>query len=360
MKLTFTNADTRDVFADKDQTEFSQLMQETAAGTQQDVSNNEANDKIREVMFEILGVDADCSRKELRKAIRRHKIDVFEVLEETVENLLVSGWGNNPFFKEFVEIKSLNIGDTNEFYVPDDSILTVAEISGNHHNLFRQKMGEGSTFSVKTGWYGIKIYAEYELFMSSKVDWAMFIQKIYEAFDKKTNDMIYQSVMSSGDKVIPTAQFNKTGALTEATKDEFIELTQDVEAANGVEIVIMGTRSALSKLNSLSEVAWISDEMKNERRTTGRLALWEGIRLVEIPQSFAPNDTSKKLVDNSKLLIMPVADNRFIKVYNEGDAQIKEISDGTTNMDKTIEYEYQLKMGIATVIKRKFGMWTIG
>ena len=99
--------------------------------------------------------------------------------------------------------------------------------------------------------------------------------------------------------------------------------------------------------------------MKDERHTTGRLGMFEGIRLVEIPQRFANNDTSKKLVDNTKLLIMPVADNKFIKIYNEGDAQIKEVSDGNTNMDKTIEYEYQIKMGVATIIGKRFGVWTL-
>ena len=155
-KLTFSNADTREVFADKDYAEFSQLMFDTASGKQKDVSKEEANDKIREVMFEVLGVDKNCSRKDLHKAIRRHKIDVFEVIEETVENLLVSGWGENPFFNEFVEIKSMNTGDTNEFYVPDEVILTVAELAGNHHSLLRQKLTEGQTFSVKTSWYGVK------------------------------------------------------------------------------------------------------------------------------------------------------------------------------------------------------------
>lgn len=195
--------------------------------------------------------------------------------------------------------------------------------------------------------------------MAGRVDWATFVQKIYEAMDKYINDMVYQAVMSAGEKVLPSSQFNKTGALTTDTKDTLLELIEDVQAATGDEVVIMGTKSALSKLNALTDVNWISASMKEERHTTGRLGLWEGTRLVEIPQAFAPNDTSKKLVDNKKLLIMPVADNRFIKIVNEGDEQIREISDGDTNMDKTIEYEYQRKMGIATIIGKKFGMWTI-
>lgn len=192
--------------------------------------------------------------------------------------------------------------------------------------------------------------------MAGRIDWATFIRKIYEAFDKKVNDMVYAAVMSAGNKVLPTSQFTKTGALV---KDTLIELVEDVQTANGTEAVIMGTKTALSKLSALTDTQWISNGMKEERNTTGRLGIWEGIRLVEIPQSFAPNDTTTKLVDNNKLLIMPVADNKFIKIFNEGDAQVRDITDKDVNMDMTYEFEYQMKMGVATVIGRKFGMWTI-
>ena len=195
--------------------------------------------------------------------------------------------------------------------------------------------------------------------MAGKVDWAGFIQKIYEAFDKKVNDMVYTSLMEAGSKVLPTDQFTKTGELSSTTKDSLIELIEDVQAATGDEVVIMGTKAALSKLNAVTDVNWISNGMKEERHTTGKLGIWEGTRLVEIPQRFAPNDTTTKLVDNKKLLIMPVADNRFIKIYNEGESQIREVNDSATNMDMTIEYEYQMKMGVATIIGKKFGMWTM-
>lgn len=358
MRLNFTNQSTADVFAVRSHDEFSQLMFDTAHNASK-ISKEEANEKIREIMFEVLGVEPGCDRKTLRKAIRRHKVDIYEVIEETVENLLVSGWGENPFFNEFVESKSYADGDKNEFYVKDEIILTVSELSGNHHDIIRQKLNEGSTFSVKTSWYGVKIYTEYELFMAGRVDWAAFVQKIYEAFDKKMNDMVYQAVMEAGNKVLPVDQFTKTGALSEATKATLIELVEDVQTANGCEAVIMGTKSALAKLSNLTETQWISNGMKEERHSTGRLGLWEGIRLVEIPQAFAPNDTTTKLVDNNKLLVMPTADNHFIKIYNEGESQISEVNDKETKMDMTLEYEYQMKMGVATVIGRKFGMWNI-
>lgn len=348
------------VFSSKgyDYNDYRKLMFETAKGIQS-VSQKEANDKIRELQFNILGVEPNASAREIKKAIRRHKVEIYEVIEETLDDLLVSGWGDNPFFNQFVEQKYMALGDTNEFWVPDDVILTVSEVSGNHHDLFRRRLGAGKSFSVKTSWYGIKIYTEYELFATGRVDWSSFINKIYEAFDKKVNDMLYAAVMSAGDQVPPTDQFVKTGELNAANRDTFMTLIEDVQMATGDEVVIMGTRSALAKLAGMGDTDWISNDMKQERYTTGRLGYFEGIRLVEIPQAFANNDTSKKLVDNTKLMIMPTGDNKFIKMYDEGDAQFYEVTDATTHLDMTMDAEYQRKMGIATIIGKKFGVWNI-
>jgi hypothetical protein len=113
---------------------YKKLMFDTAIGVQS-VDVKSANDKIREIQFDILGLDKNASARDIKRAIRRHKIDIYEVIEDVLEDLLVSGWGDNPFFREFVEQKYHNLGDTNEFWVNDDVILTVSEISGNHHDL---------------------------------------------------------------------------------------------------------------------------------------------------------------------------------------------------------------------------------
>lgn len=81
--------------------------------------------------------------------------------------------------------------------------------------------------------------------------------------------------------------------------------------------------------------------------------------MVELPQGFKLNDTTNYLVDNTKLFIMPMTDNKFIKLVNEGDAQITQVTDPTTRRDMTYEYEYQMKFGIAVVTNLKWGMWNI-
>lgn len=75
---------------------FSQLLTDTALGKQA-VSKEEANAKIVEVFQNVLGVDKNSRPADIRRAIRRNQAVVFDIIEETVQNLLVTGWGNDPF-----------------------------------------------------------------------------------------------------------------------------------------------------------------------------------------------------------------------------------------------------------------------
>lgn len=360
-KIMFSEPNVTQIFSKYNYSEFSGLMLMAALGDESLVDRKTASDKIRTVMREAYGIPDGADRKTVKKAIRRCPAIMYEIVEEVIPNMLISGWGNDPFFNAFVEICNMANGQKNDFYVEDETILTVSEYSGNHHDIMRQRLGEGEHFSVKTSWYTVKIYAEYEQFMNGDIDWVRFVSKVAEAFDHKINNIVYPSVMAAGNKVLPTAQFVKTGKLEAATKEAFLTLAEDVQAATGDEIVIMGTKSALSKLSKMSDINWISSNMKEEMYTTGRLGLFEGMKLAEIPQVFAPNDTTKKLVDNSKLLIMPMSTEgtKFIKLVMEDDAQVSESTDKDNNMDMTTSYEYAQRMGVATVIGKKFGTWNI-
>ena len=196
--------------------------------------------------------------------------------------------------------------------------------------------------------------------MTGTIDWQKFIQAVYTAIDKKFYSMVFATFSTISQYLPAGNQWVKTGPLSQATEDTFLQLVQDVETANGgTQAVIMGTRFALAKLTNLEDVKWISDDMKNERNVTGRVGHFMGYVLVEIPQVFADNDTTTRLVSNDVLYIMPVADNKFIKVFDEGDMLVKEVTDNTVNTDMTYEYMVQYKMGVAVVIGRMFGIWNI-
>ena len=134
---------------------FSELLLDVARGEEK-VDKRDANKKIVEKFRAALGVDVNDRPQAVRRAIRANKDLVFTLIEETIEEMIISGWMENPFFMQFVETKNLALGDENDFYVEDDSILSVSKVSGNHHNMIRQRLGAGRHFSVAGEWFGIK------------------------------------------------------------------------------------------------------------------------------------------------------------------------------------------------------------
>lgn len=231
------------------------------------------------------------------------------------------------------------------------------KVSGNHHDLIRQRLGAGKTFSVETSWYGIKVYAEFERLLTGLEDFGTLVGKITEAFDRYVNQALYEALIGVGSTL--GSQWYKTSALNDTTKETLRTLCMDVSMATNSEVVIMGTYGALSKVYDLTNVSWASSEMKNEKYTTGRFGYWEGIRLVELKQGFKLNDTTQYLVANDILFIMPVGVEPMIKLVYEGDTQMYQVQDAGTHMDMTYDYEVMTKMGVGVITNQKFGMWKI-
>lgn len=114
---------------------FSELLLDAARGEVKEYSAKDANKKIVEKFRAALGIEPTDRPQHVKRAIRANKDLVFTLIEETIEEMIISGWMESPFFMQFCEIKNLALGDENDFYVEDDSILSVSKVSGNHHNI---------------------------------------------------------------------------------------------------------------------------------------------------------------------------------------------------------------------------------
>lgn len=280
MKLMTFDAHVREIFEHDEEKlfGFQKLMMDYANNTLEDgITPQKANEKIVSTFMSIIGCDEKSTKAEIRKAIKKHEQVLFELIEEIVPNLLRTGWQDNPFFNEFVEIRNIDIGDQAMFSTEDDTILSVSKLSGNHWDIDRQRLGKGASFSVETSWYGLAIYSEYERLLTGAEDFVTFVKKLYEAVDRFVNESIYQAMLSAAEKLpggaTGSGQWVKTGDLSAATKEVFMQLIEDVQMATGMEVVIMGTKTALSKLEGIQDIQWVSEDMKVQRNTTGRIGL---------------------------------------------------------------------------------------
>ena len=298
---------------------FQKLLVDAARKEVKEYSYKEANAKIVEKFRSALGIQEGDRPQQVRRAIRANQNVVFTIIEEVVEEMIITGWMNNPFFMDYVETKNLALGDANDFYVEDDSILSVSKISGNHHNMIRQRLGAGRHFAVTTEWFGLKIYTDFERVLTGAEDWASFVMKVTEAVNRYIYDAVYAALRGAKDSL--GANWVKSGAIEVANKATLVKLCQDISMATGSEVTIFGARSALSSLTGMADVNWAPETVKEEYyRNGGVLGNWEGFKVAEIGQGLKRgagiNSASVEyMLDTDRLYIIPTdVVNKFIKV----------------------------------------------
>ena len=190
--------------------------------------------------------------------------------------------------------------------------------------------------------------------MTNLEDWSTLVGKIVKAYDTYIKNTIYDTMVDYSQTM--TGMFKKTGSITEANLRQLCDL---VSTAMGTEVMLLGTRTALQNVNALTNVTYYSEKMKDELNNSGMLGNWQGIELVTIPQVFEKNKVGTYKIDNTMIWVMPKTAEKWIKLVNEGDAQISQVTDKDVNRDMTYEYEMQMKLGVGILLSGVFGVYDI-
>lgn len=329
------------------------------------VSKAEAEGKLRSICQKIFGVNENSSKRELKRAYREHGREFFDIIEEVVDVVISNGFRDNEFFNNFVEYRNLALGDAYEFYSEDDVILAISEIGVSHHDFYLQRLGKGQATTIPYKRYGAAVGADINLYMIGREDWATLCNAIAKAFAIQIQQEIYGQLLTAANAIPASIRsgFVGTGALSATTKDDFDEIISNVQTANESEVVILGTKTALKKLNALSDVTWRAASLKEDVSHSGRMGDYEGTVLMEIPQRFTSKTDLTPLIDNTKLWILPASQtDKFIKMVDVGETEIDEITEKGEEhgrIDDIMKYEVQRSYGIATMLGRYFGQWTL-
>ena len=335
--------------------QFNELLLNTSHGVHTQYSKEEANTIIRNQIDKIMGINwSTATPMKRRQAWRDHGKEFASLIEDVVLDKMTSGFDEaNARFMEYVEEKNIAEGDVNEFFVEDSSLLQVSKFAGNHHDIIRQAVKPGKSFRVETSWYTVKLYSDFELFRMGKIDFAALVDRMYTSIEKHRMDALYTAFMSMGDS-LPTDMVFET-PVTEATKDDIIAHVEAVKAATGKDVILVGTRIAMQKLQSTVNYNMWSDAMKDERHAKGVLGNWEGYECLALPRVNAAG-TRKEITDNTKILVVPI-DPEFkpVKRVNEGDVMYTESGMDGSKKDMTFDVEISYMEGTGVVINQLFG-----
>ena len=329
------------------------------------VPKAEAEAKLRSVCQKVFGVTENSSKRDLKRAYREHGREFFDIIEEVVDVVISEGFKDNEFFNNFVDYRNIALGDAYEFYAEDDVILAISEVGVSHHDFHLQRLGKGQVTTIPYKRYGAAVGADINLYMIGRVDWATLCNAIAKAFTVQIQQEIYGELLTAATKIPAAVRsgFVGNGILSATTKDAFDTVISNVQTANESPVVILGTKTALKKLNALSDVNWRAQSLKEDVSHSGRMGDYEGTVLMEIPQRFTSKTDLTPLVDNTKLWILPVDQtDKFIKMVDVGETEIDEITEkGEANgrIDDIMKYEVQRSYGIATMLGRYFGQWSL-
>ena len=330
-------------------------------GNQRKISKKEANKAVRKILMEVCDLtEGDLkSEKRRKRALKEHAVEVFELIESDIDFKVETGFRENEWFQNYVDMRNIALGDDEEFWTKEKIMFVVSEISGNHHNITMQHLNEGTSTRLHVKRYGMKVGKDIDLILLGRVDFTELTDKIAEAFAYKVMELCFSGVYSAADKLPNKSQFVKTGVLGADTKSQFDTLLEDVGMANNADVVIMGTKTALKKLNALCEVDWRSDSQKESVATTGRLGFYEGTELIEVPQRFVLNDVTKKLIPDNKLLIFAKNQEKFVWFTDKGETEILEEGQQKGDLaDDFQTYEVQRSFGVAIQLPQYFGCWS--
>ena len=273
-------------------------------------SQDESNEVLRKAMLKIAEYyDADTNTIN-RKVFRKHQADIFEILEEVLNETINAGLQGQ--FDQFVEYRYLPWGDTTKFLVPDTTLYPVAQIVDGNGNIRRQQLRDGESFEIQLQTYGVKIFDEFHRFLAGRVDWATAMKTIADSFAEDLKNTIYRAMMSSYNKY--DAPYHFTGT---ADEDTLIATAAHIEARTGDKVAIFGTKMALRTLKP--DTNMLTDEMRNTRNATGYFGTIAGLDLFEIPNSHKIG-TDEFIIGDDFILLIPQNPDRMIKVVNEGGA----------------------------------------
>lgn len=321
------------------------VMVDTARGSVDKFSVKDGNKVVKEALIEICG-----STNPDYRVFRKHKNEIFEIVEVALDQVVTSGWQDNTFFNQFVDFRDLNLGDKNEFVVEQDSILSVSKIARGNLDIKTQRIDAGAVFSVPISTYGLAVGESLLRIMAGRLDWSKLVSKVQEGYDNQLKDSIYTS-MNASIAYLPSA-FKVSGSYVASSLQAIVDHTK---AANGnADVIIAGTSTALGSLYGAADISW-SDDMKQEMYTGGKLGYWRGIPLMPIPQIHALNTFTFKL-DDTILYVLPVG-IKPIKIINEGQSIIVDESNGEGTLDMSVAYKMVKEFGVSTIFNKLYGMY---
>ena len=303
------------------------------------------DEAISDAFFQVLGITdkANCTVKDIQLAFRNESArnGVFAIIEEVIREGIINEAWRNAFFDRFVESRSQARGDKTVFYVEARNEVVVSRISKDGRvSLDRQRFDEGAELEVKVATYGIKVYEHIARILLGRADWSKLVARLNEAVAQFIAEKTYETF----EKVCANlpSQFRHVGAYN---RKQIKRMIANVKRASGASsVTLFGTDVALEKLEDGMLAEHKADNAIEHSVSTGRLGVWYGETMVELPNAFKQGKLLKENVMRDDIIY--VIPNNVIKpVKMVVEPELMDINESGVRVDDTVEFAVRFSFG---------------
>lgn len=272
-----------------------------------------------------------------RKALRRNKIDVFELIEETIDEVFPIR--ANEIFNQFAEFKTFNNGDKPLFKMPKGKGII---------RRFIKRVALGVPM-LRTRLDRISQLMEFfALGGAVYIEWEHYLDGTY-SFTDLCNDIVDELINAVYDEIIDALNTAVNGSTFKKTHTEttdafsvegMLTLISYAKAFGAGGATILGSPSMVARIK---DADFLSDADRTDMRERGYVGKFRGADVVVIEQQYDKDGNA--LFPDDVLFVFPSGsrpEDKFIKVGYEGGTELKE----KENDDRSLTYEVYAKLGV--------------
>ena len=279
------------------------------------------------------------------KSFRKNKNEIFELVEENVDEILPKRV--DDAYGGFVEYQILDQGQKPKFKTKKGkrgllNFITKVGLGG----VIERTRLDVDYINMTMEAFGGAVYVEFERFLDGVVDWTDLINAIVDGIMEKINLQIQTTLIAS---------FTGLSANMKVQANAFVpsqmgQLITNVQSY-GDNVVIFCTPTFAGTIEETP--GFVSDMDRTERREFGRIGKFRGASVIVLPNAFADDTNTSKVLSDQYAIIVATNESKIVKVAFEGETIVRE----TENADMSIDFESYKKFGITIVYSNWYSMY---
>ena len=280
----------------------------------------------------------------------RNRYDIYDIIIETADEIVPTKVID--VMGSFAEIKSVPQGQK--------AIFKRGLIGRNRAKKFLTQVGlsgiyetfrlDNETFELGGHAIGGAAAIDFERFLDGAENMADLMDIVTEGLTDAVFGEVQRLLVEAAGKMI-TGSNKAATASFEA--DKMVKLVNTVKAYGGSAVIFAAPEFiAAMGADAIAPNTYHDDDIDAIHKT-GKIKIFRGTPVVEIPQSYTDETNKETVIDPKYAYVLPSGKEKVVKVVFEGNTQVRDL----TNADGSMEIHTYKKMGAAILTYHNWGIY---